>query len=231
MQSKQIQLRREYNKLYNRLEKYGQSPKQRLTTPWTRDIQRLQQRWLTVRTYAKVYNRFLKSVSGFNEKYEQNIKAPTPHTRITTQTLSTLITQYEAWKRFRRNFVRKIPREDIKILTEVLDRVEMIRSLRQAAAMGNKSGYDQAVANNCVSITQKILSYFPKDNKLKRNASLRRIKSLWGEFNDSIDKYIYAYKDPEKQAEALNKIIYILTGNGALATDIEASSLEDMVYE
>lgn len=229
--NRQKQLKSEYMKIYRRLDKFGQAPMQPLTNPWQRDVERLKQRYQTVHEYEKIYRRFERSVKSFNEIYKQNIGMPQPHTRIDSRTLQTLQQKYEEFKQFRRRFVRKIPREDETVYKNLIKLLSDVISMHNSPNRftGTLSSNDERIIRNAYRLRDIITAIFPK-RKIRRNKSLRRIKIYWAELVEAVEAYVYG-SDQKVQEESLNVIIYIITGDNELYTDMTGMAEEDEYFE
>lgn len=205
---------REYNKLYRKLELYGQSPTTPLLKPQRKDVTRLRQRLQTVHEYEKIYNRYIKSVSGFNEKYLQEIKLPQPHTRITTQTLETLTEKYEEWKKYRRNFVRRIANEPDNIIRQLKGFIKQsIDFIVPNPYSGQYTANEERIIGNAGRLADQILEeWIPTDPKEKA-ATLRRIKRNWRFVTDQMLIIIYD-SDQRRRAQAYAMLYALITGDG-----------------
>lgn len=232
IQQKQAQLHRDYMKLYNKLDMYGQAPVNPLTHPWQRDINRLQARWETVKSYARIYRNFEKAVQEFNQQYLQNVQIRPPHTAINTRTLEYLKKEYAQFKKQRGAFIRKIQNEaDLieKHIKELLKEAYEYSKPTHHTASGEQTVHQQITSMHARRFENFYNSVIPKEAGAKYNA-LVNVKNQWENFVSAFNKFIYD-SDEEVVQQAWAVLVAILTGDGMRETDIIGDPLEDMVYE
>lgn len=215
-QKKIKQAQRQYNKLYNKLELYSEAPLTPIKNPKTKDIKRLQYRWETVNEYQKIYNRYKKSIIGFNEKYLQNISIPKPHDTKNKRTLKTLQRRYEEWKRYRRNFVRRVANEPENIERNLRNYFNYVRSsFTPNSVTGEYSINDQRMMTHA-NVLDDIVDEILGDDPDERRVRLRRIKSEWNHVEELMD--IIIYNSENAQAidieEAWAELYFIITKDG-----------------
>lgn len=236
VQRRQKELSRDYMKLYKKLDMYGQAPDAPLSHPWQRDIVRLQNRWETVKSYARVYRNYERAVREFNVTYYQQFDMPTPHTRIDTRTLETLRAQYEAFKKERAKIKRKVNqqnREEDLILQHLRDILQTAYDYSQPShhtASGEQTARQQIVGMRARHFENFWAQHIPPKNTAERYEFIKRVKNNWESFVEALEKFIYS-SDEEVVRECWALITAILTGDGATVTDIEYIAEEEFLYE
>ncbi len=217
---------RTYERLYTKLDLYAQSPMRHIEKPQSRDVKRLETRLETIHRYDIIYRRYERSVRGFNEKYLQDVRMPSPHDKIDRRSLAALERGYEAWKKWRRNFVRKIPKEDETVLNnfyKLLD--EVTGSSRFDKPSEEKRGEVRAT-----SLFNLMNEAVPEKGSTERKRFIRHLRDIWDELKVQIDKYLYDSMTPEQRLEVWNMIVFLVTGDGMKATDIQDGAIEDKTY-
>lgn len=224
---------RDYMRLYNKLELYSQSPLQPTKKINKTEIERLSRRWETVNEYQKILRRYQKSVSGFNEKYLQNVNMPESSDRITQASLKALQKRYDKWKKYRRNFVRRIANEPENIVRQIEKFLNQhMDFIAPDKFTGDYSNNDYRIVENLEIIRDIITSWIPEEEPA-RTQSLKRIKRQWKEVTEYMNIIIYESKK-ERRAQALAMLHSIITGDGTnkgKGFDIGGEPLEDMAYE
>lgn len=217
---------RTYERLFNKLTLYGQQPLRPVQKPQSRDIKRLQSRLETIHHYEVIYRRFERSVGGFNEKYMQNVKMPLPHDVINKKTLATLTRGYETWKKWRRSFVRHLPRED----EVVLDNFYKLLDEVPGSDRFNKPSEKKRAEVRATSLFNLMTIWLPKKGTTERKLFIRHLRDIWDELKVMIDKYLYDSMTPDQRFEVWNMIVFLVTGDGTKATDIQDRPIEDKTY-
>lgn len=236
VQARQKELSRDYMKLYKKLDMYGQAPTAPLSHPWQRDIVRLQNRWETVKSYARTFRNYERAVREFNATYYQHFDLPTPHTRIDTRTLKTLKAQYEAFKRERAKIKRKVDqqnREEDLILKHLKDILQTAYDYSQPThhtAGGEQTANQQIAGLHAGRFENFWGQHIPPKGTAERYEFIKRVKNNWESFVSALEKFIYS-SDEEIVRECWALITAILTGDGATVTDIEYTAEEDFLYE
>lgn len=217
---------RTYERLFNKLTLYGQQPLRPVQKPQSRDVKRLQSRLETIHHYEVIYRRYERSVRGFNEKYLQNVKMPLPHDDINKRSLAALTRGYEAWKKWRRNFVRHIPKEDEEVLKNfyaLLDEVS-------GSSRFDKPSEEKRGEVRATSLFNLMNETLPAKGTPERKRFIRHLRDIWDELKVMIDKYLYDSMTPDQRLEVWNIIVFLITGDGTKATDIEDRPIEDKTY-
>lgn len=236
VQKRQKELSRDYMKLYEKLDMYGQAPIAPLSHPWQRDIVRLEKRWETVKSYARVYRNYERAVREFNATYYQQFDIPTPHTRIDTRTLETLRAHYEAFKKERAKIKRKVNqqnKEEDLILQHLRDILQTAYDYSQPShytAGGEQTTRQQIVGMRAHHFENFWAQHIPPKNTAERYEFIKRVKNNWESFVEALEKFIYS-SDEEVVRECWALITAILTGDGAAVTDIEYIAEEEFLYE
>ena len=232
VQARQAQLKRDYMKLYNKLDKYAQAPMQPLANPWQRDINRLQARWDTVKSYVRIYRNYERAVNAFNAEYLQNVQIRPPHTAINTRTLEYLKQEYAQFKRQRKAFIAKIQNEADLIeqhVKELLQEAWDYSKPTHHTASGEQSLHQQIVQTHANRFNNFYESVIPKEGIARYNA-LMGVKAQWEEFVNAFNAFMYS-SEQEQIQEAWAVIVAILTGDGMRETEIYDFTEEDMYYE
>ena len=232
VQARQAELKRDYMKLYNKLDMYAQAPLQPLANPWQRDINRLQARWETVKSYVRIYQNYQKAVNAFNAEYLQSVQMRPPHTAINTRTLDILKQDYAQFKRQRKAFIAKIQNEADLIdqnIKEMLQEAWDYSKPTHHTASGEQSLHQQIVQIHAIHFNNFYESVIPKEGLARYNA-LMNVKAQWEEFVKNFDKFIYN-SDQQQVQEAWAVLVTILTGDGMRETEIYEFTEEDLYYE
>ena len=225
---RQKELKRDYMRLYRKLDKYGQAPKEPLLHPWQRDIRRLEARWQTVSTYASIYNRFKKSVEAYNTKYYQHYVLPEAHTAINTQTLLTMSNMYSDFKKVKKSFTEKLRRRNKEAEIILKNLLALVAPAQQ---------YSERVSAREALITLRIKKYHDKIIELSQRGIMadaewvRKIRTVWDSLVEAVNHFIYDSGNVQTSNEAWAKVVFLLTGDGARETEIIDDSFYDVVYE
>lgn len=219
---------RTYEKLYTKLDLYGQVPLHHVEKPQARDVKRLESRLETVHRYDVIYRRFERSVRGFNEKYMQDVKIPSPHDIINKRSVATLERGYEAWKKWRRNFVRKIPKEDETVIKNFFDLLDEV-STSQRFDKPSEKRRAEVRATSLYNLMNEVLLEMKKGSQ-ERKRFIRHLRNIWDELKVMIDKYIYDSMTPDQRTEIWNIIVFLVTGDGMKETEIRDNAIEDKTY-
>lgn len=225
---RQKELKRDYMRLYRKLDKYGQAPKEPLLHPWQRDIRRLEARWQTVSTYASIYNRFKKSVEAFNSKYYQKYVLPEAHTAINTQTLLTMANMYKDFQREKKSFTQKLRHRNKEAEIILKNLLALVAPAKQ---------YSERVSARETVITLRIKKYHDKIIELSQRGIMvdvdwiRKIRAVWDDLVEAINHFIYDSGNTQTSNEAWAKVVFLLTDDGARETEIIDDSFYDVVYE
>ena len=219
---------RTYERLYTKLDLYAQAPLRHIEKPQSRDVKRLESRLETVHKYDVIYRRYERSVKGFNEKYFQDVRMPSPHDKINKKTLAALERGYEAWKKWRRNFVRKIPKEDETVLDNFFDLLDEV-STSQRFDKPSEQRRAEIRAISLYNLMNEVLLELKKGSQ-ERKRFIRHLRNIWDELKVQIDKYLYDSMTPDQRSEVWNIIVFLVTGDGMKETEIRDNAIEDKTY-
>ena len=233
LQKKQDKLKRQYAQYFEKLSVYGQEPSATLKhNPWTSDVERLKNRYGTVKKYADYYYRLNQDIEEFNQKYKQNIPTYAPTSRITKAS-------YEALKKFGKKQKMKMRRIEQSIQNEA-DLIEKnIKGLLQTAynysqpthytSAGETTAHQEIVQRHINKFNEFYSSVVPSDANGKYNA-LKRIKKNWEAFTKALDQFIYD-SDGDKVLEAWQTIVFLFTGDSSAYNEIDYTIDEETGIE
>ena len=206
----QKQRNRYYQSLSNKIELYGQSISSK-ERPTSKDVRRAEEHLSTIKEYEKIFRRYQRSVNRFNTTYLQDIELPIADDTIDKRKLNKLIKEYEEWKRWRRNWVRHLGDEYLKLMKTLIDYVKYcINGIKSDTIKNPKDIRIKEHLQRATTLLNALK--FWKNHRKDGLEKAKRIKANWEELMKSIQIWIFNDSDGDARREAWLLVESTITG-------------------